>query len=419
MRRPVIAFALLALVTTACAPGLEGGDVSSAQAAKLSAEDAARILDLVNDPATDAARLDGTIGLDARAAKAIASFRLGPDGVMPSADDGYFADVAALDALPHVGDAAISKLGAYALAHPAPRGEVVEDVSLRGWEAQAVIWGVNHDPVAALDGIIDVRAAAGLVARRPFATVSAMGPVPYVGSAALVRLRAHAPMWWTAQRAAGEPVLAGTFDGVTFDQATATVALVIANGATQAQLTEHGVTSAPASHLVAGRPYTTLAGVANLTGVGAATMTALKAYAQSGAWPPPADCIARFRDAVSPHLASLLFMSESDRPLDVVSYPGQGGTAPTAASFLALLVVAPGTTASQRDVAHFYEALEPADSEAVAVVQAAVAAQLTDVIYVAVQLPPDDPYHCVLPVYLVGRTACGDLVALRSDAVET
>jgi hypothetical protein len=52
-------------------------------------------------------------------------------------------------------------------------------------------------------------------------------------------------------------------------------------------------------------------------------------------------------------------------------------------------------------------------------VQAAVAAQLTDVIYVAIQPPVGDPYHCVLQVYLVGRTACGDLVALHSEAVET
>jgi hypothetical protein len=336
MRLPVLAFAALALVAAACDPGLDAGDVSADQAAKLSAEDVARILDLVNDPATDLALLDGAIGLDARAAKSIAGYRAGADGVMPSADDRYFDSFQALDSLPSVGDAAIAKLGAYALAHPAPKGEVVEGVSFRGWEAQAVVWGVNHDRQASLDALLDARAAAGLVARRPFATVSAMGPVPYVGAAALVRLRANAAVWWRAQRP---------------------------------------------------------------------------------------DCIGAFSDAVAPHLGDLLFLSESDRPIDVVSYAGAGGAAPTAASFMALMVVAPGTTAEQRDVARFYQALEPASGEAdpnaAAAVQAAVAAQLTDVIYVAIQPPPGDPYHCVLQVYLVGRTACGDLVALHSEAVET
>jgi hypothetical protein len=419
MRRPLLAaLAVLALLTAACDAGLDAGDVSTDQASKLSAEDTARILDLVNDPATDLALLDGAIGLDARAARSIAGYRTGPDGVMPSTDDRYCDEFNTLDFLPNVGDAAISKLRAYALAHPAPKAEVVENVTFRGWEAQAVIWGVNNDSAAALDALIDVRAAAGLVARRPFATVSAMAPVPYVASAALVRLRAHAAVWWTAQRSSGEPVVAGTFDGVTFDQATARVALVIANTATQAQLTEHGVTSSPATHIVAGRPYATLGAVSALSGVGTATMTALKAYAQSGAWPPPADCLARFSDAVSPHLASLLFMSESDRPLAIVTFPGQGGTAPTAASVLALVG---GTSAELRDVANYYSNLEPADSSDAAAVQAAFTAQLTDVVYVAIHPAPtpEDPNSCDLPVYLVGRTACGDLVGIRSIAVET
>jgi hypothetical protein len=54
-------------------------------------------------------------------------------------------------------------------------------------------------------------------------------------------------------------------------------------------------------------------------------------------------------------------------------------------------------------------------------VQAAFTAQLTDVVYIAIHPAPtpDDPNSCDIPVYLVGRTACGDLVGIRSIAVET
>ena len=51
--------------------------------------------------------------------------------------------------------------------------------------------------------------------------------------------------------------------------------------------------------------------------------------------------------------------------------------------------------------------------------QAAIAAQLTDVIYVAVHKPASDLYQAEVDVYLIGRTACGDLVGLHAISVET
>lgn len=116
-------------------------------------------------------------------------------------------------------------------------------------------------------------------------------------------------------------------------------------------------------------------------------------------------------------------MSESDRPIDILSFPSQGQAAPTAASVLALVAATPGSTAELRPTENFYIVLEPAsdtaDPNAAAAVQAAVSAQLTDVIYVAVHAPAGSLYQAEVNVYLVGRTSCGDLVALHSIAIET
>lgn len=395
----------------------------SAVAGELSAADTSAVLALVNYPGTTQAILDDAAGLDARAAQNIVAYRVGPDGVEPSADDLAFGDIAELDAVPYVGDAAFRSLQAYGLAHPPPPSEDVEGVHFAGWESEAVIWGVNHVAAGVLDGMLDARAASGLVAARPFASVTAMGPVSYVGTSALSHLRSSAPSWWNAMHgAAGTPSLAGTFDGVAFDEATAQVALAIANGATAAELTSHGMTSTAASHVIGSRPYTTLAQLAAVSGVGTATMNALATYARSGLWgaPSPTMCIPTFEDAVGPHLADLLLMSESDRQIDIVSFPGAGTTAPTA-SMLHTLVGAPSSTTTEtRSVDDFFVVLEPssdaADPNAAAIVEAAVRAQLTNLLYVKLHSATDP---AVVQVYLVGRTACGDIVGLHSISIET
>jgi hypothetical protein len=449
--------------------------------------------------------------------------RNGADGVTPSPDDVPFASIAALDAVPYVSNAAIAKLDVYAAAHPAPKGETVEGVAFLGWESQAVVWGVDHATLAELDGLLDGRAAKALFSDRPFTTVTAMGPEAYVGSSALKALRSHALSWWAAMNAQ-KPSLAGTFDGVTFNDKDATVALAIANEALLSQLEAHGVKYSPATTMTSNRPYATLAAVANKNGIATATMQALLAYAQSGTWispvtgytlnateikaetdllkeqltddegfaeyvltdlaqgddneaivimsalmaeidkltaplvgnvftdkaaadsaidaaapvkartksggwtylgslgvAQPGTCVATFQTAVTPHLADLLFLSESDRPLTVVSWPGAGTAAPTASSVLALVGAPSGSTAQLRDAANFYANLEPAsstaDPNAAAVVQSAFSSQLTDVVYIAVF--PGGPSAVQVQVYLVGRTSCGDLVGLMSIAIET
>ncbi len=413
---PPAALILSLLFAVGCSGQVDSTSANSAAALQLPAPDAQRVLAFVNYPGTDADLLDHAVGLDSRAAQNIVARRNGADGVSPSADDQPFTTLAQLDAVAYVGDAALQKLSVYSAANPPPAGETVEGVAFAGWESQAVVYGVNLSSAADLDALLDARAVQGLVAKRPFSSVAAMGPVPYVGASALQKLRAQAPLWWSGLR--GTAGLGGDFDSVTFDNATASVALEIANQATSAQLTQHGVTSAPAAKIVAARPFTTLAQVAATSGVGTATMSALHAYAAGGQWNPPVDCIASFDNAVGPYLPDLLFLSESDRPFDLVSFPGQGTTAPTAASLLALLKEPADWTAESRDPSNYYVDFEPA-GDAASSVEAAIAAQLTDVIYVAVHQPAGSLNQAEVDVYLIGRTACGDLVGLHAVSIET
>jgi DNA uptake protein ComE-like DNA-binding protein len=258
----------------------------SAFALSLSTADAALVLDLVNYPGASEANLDEDAGLDWRAARDIQAHRAGADGLFPSNDDNLFDSVAELDAVPYVGDVAFEKLVTYAHQNPPPAGEVVEGVTFRGWEAESVVWGVNTAPIGVLDGMLDARAAQNLVAARPFTSVAAMGPIGYVGASALGRLRDEAPVWWAARAGSTTSSLAGTFDGVTFDETTAVTAIEIANQATHAQMVAHGVYTNGAAAIVGNRPFTTLAEVAAVSGVGTSTMQGLHDYAASGTWSP-------------------------------------------------------------------------------------------------------------------------------------
>jgi lamin tail-like protein/nuclease A inhibitor-like protein len=134
-------------------------------------------------------------------------------------------------------------------------------------------------------------------------------------------------------------------------------------------------------------------------------------------------CVSAFNAAVGPHLDDLLFLSESDREFDLVAFPGAGGAAPTAASVLALVGAPAGSTALARPAANYYSAFEPssgsADPNAATLVEAAFAAQLTDVVYVAVFAPAGSVNDAIVDVYLVGRTSCGDLVGIHAIAIET
>jgi hypothetical protein len=432
-------FALLACAAAPPGGGDESNGQSSAATTTISSAEAAAILDLVNYPDTDLTLLDVTIDLDSRAAKNIVAARNGADGICPSADDVPFTTLASLEALPYVATSAIAKLGTYATAHPAPKGEVVEGVTFAGWQSFAVVWGVDRDTEADLDAFLDSRAARSLVAGRPFTTVTQMGPMSYVGPTALTALRAHALGWWTASKAPGFVLDATTLandaellkESLAEDEGFTEYLSTLGGGNGEGVVIIQAL-EAEIDRLVAPLLGTTY-GDANAAEAAVDAAAPVKDRTKAGGWaylesigvtPPTAlACVAAFETAVSPHLGDLLFMSESDRPFDLVAYEGGGTSAPTAASVLALVGAPAGSTAQVRATGDYFTAFEPsssaADPSAAADVQNAFTAQLTDVVYVAVFAPPGSVDTSLVDVYLVGRTTCGDLVGLHAIAVET
>lgn len=408
---------------TADVNGVGDDESTSGSALTFTATQQQQLVDLVNYPGTDLTTLTTSAGVQSQAAKAIITARNGADGVAPSSDDFFFTTVAQVDAVPNVGDVALGKLATWAAAHPAPSAVTVKTVLFKGWQAEAVVWGVNTATQTELDAMLDSRAVLSLLNARPVSSVTQIGSLSYLGTTALTKLQGAAGGWWTKEHG-GNSSLAGTFDGVAFDEKLAGVALEIANRATLSQLSTNGVPAAPAAAIVGNRPYSTLTQVSAVGGVGTATMKGLLAYAQSGKWgSQPVSCIDTFSSAVGPHLPDLLLMSESDRPLNLVSFPGAGATAATGASLMALVGAPAGSTFEQRDPQNYFNNLEPASSTAdmgaAAAVQAAFAAQLTDVIYIAIIPPAGSPDRSQVDSYLVGRTSCGDLVGLHAIAIET
>jgi DNA uptake protein ComE-like DNA-binding protein len=425
--KSLITFAFL-FVACGLSEGSVGddGSTTTTDGQSLSAAKTVLVLNLVNYPGTDATVLTAT-GIDPRAVQHIIKVRNGADGVTPSTDDVFFASLPQLDSVSYVTSTVLNKLSAYATEHPAPAGETVKGVAFHGWEDEAVIWGVNQASSADLDAMLDTRAATSLLTHRPFTTVGQMGTLSYVGATALNALRGGALNWWSLKHGgsngntgSGGP-LAGRFDGAVFNETEAETALQIVNQATLAQLTAHSITSTAAKAIIAARPLMTLTQVAAVSGVGPATMNALLAYAQSGTW--GVSCEDTFTAAVGPQLANLLFMSESDRPIDLVLFTGAGTSAPTAASVLTLVNAPAGYTAETRDPANYYVDFEPssatADMGAAAAVQAAITAQLTDVVYIAIHPPAGSVNQSEVGVYLLGRTRCGDIVGLHAISIET
>ncbi|HET6584959.1 MAG TPA: phospholipase D-like domain-containing protein [Nannocystaceae bacterium] len=79
--------------------------------------EAQAVLALVNDPDVDFAELDDDAALNATAADRIFQHRDGADGEAGTSDDDPFDDLAELDAVPFVGNVALERLLAYAIAN--------------------------------------------------------------------------------------------------------------------------------------------------------------------------------------------------------------------------------------------------------------------------------------------------------------
>ncbi len=242
LRRLATLGPLLAALAGCAAPTGEGAETATDTthgALGLTEAEAAGILAVVNSPGTTVATLDAAAGLDKRAAQNIIAHRDGADGLPLTSDDDPYDGISELAAIKYVGDVALSKLSAFASAHPAPSGEIVEGVELSGWQREAVVFGVDHATESELLSLgLSALAAKNLMAAAPFVSVTAMGKVAYVGPAMLSKLRGHAAVWWNAMHGVGAPKgMGGTYDDVSFDDATAKIALEIASLATYEQLT--------------------------------------------------------------------------------------------------------------------------------------------------------------------------------------
>ena len=148
----------------------------------------------------------------------------------------------------------------------------------------------------------------------------------------------------------------------------------------------------------------------------------LRGWAHACAQSAAGSCTDTFAAKVSPELPTLLFMSESDRPLDLVTFKGAGAAAPTPEQLMVLVGAQAGSTAYTRPAANFIQALEYAPNTTgygINNVNEAFRTQLVDVTYIVIEKPSGDPYHAEVDVYLVGRTLCGDLVGIHAISIET
>jgi len=117
--------------------------------------------------------------------------------------------------------------------------------------------------------------------------------------------------------------------------------------------------------------------------------------------------------------ADVLFLSESDRVIEVRVFVGDGGSAPTEASVVAFAGLPAIAASATRPTENFARAFEPdlgAPKTAPATLVAAIDASLTDLIYVAI-IDPALPAE--VHVILAGRTLCGDIILLQSVSIET
>jgi len=437
----------LTLFAAACGPmeAVEADDElgSSSLALSLSPADAAAVLALVNYPGTSTGILDDDVMLDARAAKNIVGTRNGADGLELTADDRPFATIAALDAVPYVGDLAFDRLLAFARKSPPPADVNVEGVAFAGWQAVTVVWACNTVPVGVLNGLLDNRAAANVIAARPYSSVQAVGNVALIGPNALTAMRGQARTWWRAMNGGPVPppqppaTLAGTFDGVAFDEATAAKALQLANASAREVMVANGVPAAPAAAVVGNRPYATVAQLAAVAGVGTATMQAFHRWAS----PPAADAVAQLQAALQPLTDGLWMPSETDAKLLFVSSKGIGSAAITEALIRERLTaqhdallpqvmwvdaadvpLAGRTQVEERDALVFLNRIidnaDPEDPDSIARAQRfaalrdALTSRLTELKVIR--------FGTVnISTFIVGRTSDGALAGLLTGQVET
>jgi len=193
---------LAALTCGACAARSDeaGAAASASPLIVEGSPEALGVLGLLNAPTTTHTFLDDDVGLDRRAADNLIAHRDGTDGVVGTADDDPFDDVAEVDAVSWVGPSALDKLLAHARAGGwVPSGDdvlgVYDGVSFTVDEGLRVISFVNEASASVLDVDVglDRRAVESILAARPLSSVERLSELYYVGRSALERLKELAP----------------------------------------------------------------------------------------------------------------------------------------------------------------------------------------------------------------------------------
>lgn len=130
----------------------------------------------------------------------------------------------------------------------------------------------------------------------------------------------------------------------------------------------------------------------------------------------PSECdIASVTNAAT----GILFTSESDYPLIVERFDGEGDDAPTAEDVVRLAELPDGSDTEAQTVEWFFEHLvefPETTGDRVASLRTLVEASWSSAIVVRV---PDADRPAQIHVYLVAQDGCGNLVWLESTAVET
>lgn len=180
-----------------CDSGSDDGDGSGATFID-GTPAAVGLLAFLNDATTTFQVLDVDAALDSRAAENLIAHRDGPDFIFGTYDDDQFDEVAEVEAVSWVGDAALERLRAYIHSHGwVPEGDdhlgVYDGVSFTVNEAAAVLAFVNTASEAALDTEVglDRRAVESIMAARPIASVLALSELYYVAASALELLKVH------------------------------------------------------------------------------------------------------------------------------------------------------------------------------------------------------------------------------------
>ncbi len=199
--RLVVASMFFALA--ACRGGNEPTESESFDATESSLTEgtpkAVGVLALLNAESTTLTVLDDDVPLDKRAAKNLIAFRYGPDGILGTGDDSAFRTIAEVDAVKWVGPTALTRLAAYAenndwVPQDGDLLGVYEGVAFTVAQAEATLALANTAAHEVLDDDVslDRRAADGIVAARPLATLIQLSEAYYVGQSAMLKLRDYA-----------------------------------------------------------------------------------------------------------------------------------------------------------------------------------------------------------------------------------